>query len=195
MKLTKVNIKKIKSNEENPRVIKNNKFKQLVKSIKEFPEMLNIRPVVVNNDMIVLGGNMRLKACQEAGLKEIPVLKVEDLNEEQQREFIIKDNVGFGDWDWDVLANTWNTDQLQDWGMDVWQGAEDEEFFNLDGEVEGEEDFAPKASDDDYSLFEIVMFHENKLFLLNVLNKIKGKLNLKTTAEALDAMARNYKIK
>jgi|TARA_R110001592_G_scaffold27824_1_gene103132 hypothetical protein len=195
MKLTKVNIKKIKSNEENPRVIKNNKFKQLVKSIQEFPEMLNIRPVVVNNEMIVLGGNMRLKACQEAGLKEIPVLKVEDLNEEQQREFIIKDNVGFGDWDWDILANTWNTDQLQDWGMDVWKGAEDEEFFNLDGDVEGEEDFAPKASDDDYSLFEIVMFHENKLFLLNVLNKIKGKLNLKTTAEALDAMARNYKIK
>lgn len=134
MKLTKVNIKKIKSNEENPRVIKNNKFKQLVKSIKEFPEMLNIRPIVVNNDMIVLGGNMRLKACQEAGLKEIPVLKVKDLNEEQQREFIIKDNVGFGDWDWDILANEWKPEQLDDWGLDVWQ-PEDilEDDFDMGG--------------------------------------------------------------
>lgn len=81
--------------------------------------MLDIRPIVVNDDMIVLGGNMRLKACKEAGLKEVPVIKVSDLTEEQQREFIIKDNVGFGEWDWDLLANEWDTDLLEDWGLDL----------------------------------------------------------------------------
>jgi ParB-like chromosome segregation protein Spo0J len=114
-----VNIQEIRNNENNPRIIKDYKFKQLVKSIKEFPEMLKLRPIVVNSDMIVLGGNMRLKACKEAGLKEVWILKADELTEEQQREFIVKDNVGFGEWDWDVLANEWNNQQLEDWGMEV----------------------------------------------------------------------------
>jgi hypothetical protein len=114
-----VNIQEIKNNENNPRIIKDYKFKQLVKSIKEFPEMLKLRPIVVNSDMIVLGGNMRLKACKEAGLKEVWILKADELTEEQQREFIVKDNVGFGEWDWDVLANEWNNQQLEDWGLDL----------------------------------------------------------------------------
>ena len=114
-----VNIQQIKNNENNPRIIKDYKFKQLVKSIKEFPEMLKLRPIVVNSDMIVLGGNMRLKACKEAGLKEVWILKADELTEEQQREFIVKDNVGFGEWDWDVLANEWNNQQLEDWGLDL----------------------------------------------------------------------------
>tara|TARA_R110002167_G_C12664612_1_gene650237 strand:+ start:89 stop:1249 length:1161 start_codon:yes stop_codon:yes gene_type:complete len=112
-----VKISEIKPNEDNPRLIKDDKFKKLVKSIKTFPEMLELRPIVVNNDMVVLGGNMRLKACKEAGLKEVPIIKAENLTEEQQREFIVKDNVGFGEWDWDILANEWNQDELEDWGL------------------------------------------------------------------------------
>ena len=114
-----INIQEVKPNENNPRFIKDYKFKKLVKSIKEFPEMLKLRPIVVNSDMVVLGGNMRLKACKEAGLKEVYILKADDLTEQQQREFIVKDNVGFGEWDWDVLGNEWNTQQLEDWGMEV----------------------------------------------------------------------------
>jgi ParB-like chromosome segregation protein Spo0J len=119
MKTEKVKIGKIKNNPNNPRLIKDDKFKKLVKSIKEFPEMLEIRPIVVDKDNIVLGGNMRLRACQEAGLKEVHILQADKLTEKQQREFIIKDNVGFGEWDWDDLANEWDTEELEDWGLDL----------------------------------------------------------------------------
>jgi len=119
MKTQTVKINEVKSNPNNPRIIKDDKFKKLVASIKELPQMLELRPIVVNEDMIVLGGNMRLKACKEAGLKEIPIIKASELNEEQQRAFIIKDNVGFGEWDWDALANEWDAEQLDEWGLDV----------------------------------------------------------------------------
>jgi len=119
MNIELVKISKVKANKNNPRLIKDDKFHKLVKSIKEFPEMLKIRPIVVNEDMIVLGGNMRLKACKEAGLKEVHIIKASNLTEEQQREFIIKDNAGFGDWDWDIMANEWDADQLNDWGIDT----------------------------------------------------------------------------
>ena len=108
----------IKSNPNNPRVIRDAKFKQLVRSIQEFPEMLELRPIVVNEDMITLGGNMRLRACIEAGLTDVPVLIAKGLTEEQQQEFIIKDNVGFGEWDWDDLANNWDEANLKLWGLD-----------------------------------------------------------------------------
>ena len=114
-----VKVGDIKPNPNNPRVIKDDKFKKLVQSIQEFPQMLNIRPIVVNDDMIVLGGNMRLKACKEAGIKEIPIIKASELTEEQQKEFIIKDNVGFGEWDWDMIANEWDVEQLEEWGLNV----------------------------------------------------------------------------
>lgn len=117
--ITTVKISDIKPNPNNPRLIKDDKFKKLVQSIKDFPEMLSLRPIVVNDDMIVLGGNMRLKACKEAGLKEVPIIKASELSEEQQREFIIKDNVGFGEWDWDSLANEWDVEQLTEWGLDL----------------------------------------------------------------------------
>ncbi len=119
MEITTTHISKIKPNPENPRVIKDDKFDKLVKSIKEFPQMLGIRPIVVNDQMVVLGGNMRLKACIEAGLTELPVLMASSLTPEQQKEFIIKDNVGFGEWDWDVLANDWDAEKLTDWGLDI----------------------------------------------------------------------------
>lgn len=119
MNIQKVKLSDIKSNPNNPRIIKDDKFHKLVKSIKEFPKMLEIRPIVVNQDMIVLGGNMRLKASKEAGLKEVFIVKADDLTEEEQKQFIIKDNVGFGEWDWDMLANEWEAEELEEWGLDV----------------------------------------------------------------------------
>ena len=120
-----VKVYKIKSNKDNPRLIKNDKFKKLVKSIQEFPEMLKLRPIVVDEDMVVLGGNMRLKASKEAGLKEVWIEIAEGLTEEQKKEFIVKDNVGFGEGEWDMLANDWDSVQLAEWGLDVWENQDD----------------------------------------------------------------------
>jgi len=111
-------IKDIIPNPNNPRIIKDDKFAKLVQSIKEFSEMLELRPIVIDEDNMVLGGNMRLKACIEAGLTDVPV-KVAKLTEEQKKEFIIKDNVGFGEWDWDILSNEWEVEQLEEWGLSV----------------------------------------------------------------------------
>ena len=119
MRAEVVKISEVKVNPNNPRLIKDDKFAKLVQSIKDLPQMLAIRPIVVNADMIVLGGNMRLKACKEAGLKEVPIIIADNLTEEQQREFLIKDNVSGGEWDWQMLANDWDTEQLNDWGLNV----------------------------------------------------------------------------
>jgi hypothetical protein len=119
MNIQVVKIKDIKSNPNNPRVIKDDKFHKLCESIKAFPKMLELRPIVVNDDMIVLGGNMRLKALKHLGLTEAPVIKASDLTEDQQRQFIIKDNAGFGEWDWDMLANEWDVQELESWGIDL----------------------------------------------------------------------------
>lgn len=135
-----VKISQVKENIDNPRYIREPKFNKLVKSIKEFPEMLKLRPIVVNSDMIVLGGNMRLKACKEAGLKEVYILKADELTPEQQKEFVIKDNASFGEWDWDLLANEWDSVTLEEWGIDSWQNMDDIETsdnFSLpDGDKE-----------------------------------------------------------
>ena len=120
-----VKISKVKGNPNNPRIIKNDKFKKLVKSIQEFPEMLKLRPIVVDEDFMVLGGNMRLKASKDAGLKEVWIEIAEGLTEEQKKEFIVKDNVGFGEWEWDMLANEWDSVQLAEWGLDVWENLDD----------------------------------------------------------------------
>lgn len=138
-KQTKVKINEIKSNELNPRWIKDSKFEKLVKSIKEFPEMLELRPIVVDENMTILGGNMRYKACVEAGLKEIPIIIANKLSETQKKEFIIKDNIGFGEWDWDILSNEWNVDELNNWSLDVpkWEDVS----FNTEIEDTGEYDY------------------------------------------------------
>lgn len=141
MKAEKISINKIKANPNNPRIIKDDKFAKLIKSIQEFPQMLDLRPIVVNDDMIVLGGNMRLKACKEAGLKEVPVIKASDLTEEQQKEFIIKDNVGFGEWDWNALANTWDSESLNEWGLNI-------------------PDFQPISKDIDYSILDDIQIDD-----------------------------------
>ena len=113
-----VKINEVKPNPSNPRTIKDDKFKKLVKSIQDFPEMLKLRPLVVNSEMVVLGGNMRLKACKEAGLTEVPIIYAENLSEAQQQEFIIKDNLGYGEWNWDDLKE-WDLSDLEEWGMDI----------------------------------------------------------------------------
>ena len=131
-----VKISAIKANSKNPRVIKDDKFRKLVQSIREFPDMLNKRPLICFTDVdkkyVVLGGNMRLKAAQEIGLKEMPIILADDWTQEQKDEFLIKDNVGFGEWNWDDLANEWDAELLDNWGLDI---------PNFDKEVlEAEED-------------------------------------------------------
>jgi hypothetical protein len=116
--IKKVKITEVIANPNNPRLIKDDKFKKLVKSIQDFPDMLNVRPIVVNKDMVVLGGNMRLKAIKEAGHTEVAV-EIVDWTEEQEKQFIIKDNVGYGEWDWEDLANNWDTEELIEWGLDI----------------------------------------------------------------------------
>jgi len=134
MQVSKLKITAVKNNPSNPRLIKDDKFKKLVKSIQDFPQMLELRPIVVDENNIVLGGNMCLKACKEAGLKEVYIVKTENLTEEQKQEFIVKDNVGFGEWDWDILANEWDTDKLNEWGLDL------PVDFSIAEELEAEED-------------------------------------------------------
>jgi ParB-like chromosome segregation protein Spo0J len=137
-----VNIKEVKPNPKNPRIIKDGKFQKLVKSIQEFPDMLNKRPLVTFTDTdgkyVVLGGNMRLKALNELKYKEIPIIVADEWTEEQKHEFLIKDNVGFGEWDWDSLANEWEVDKLEDWGLDlpIFKSDEDIELKDLSDSIE-----------------------------------------------------------
>jgi ParB-like chromosome segregation protein Spo0J len=128
-------ISDVKVNPNNPRLIKDDKFAKLVQSIKDLPQMLAIRPIVVNTDMVVLGGNMRLKACKEAGLKEVPIIIADNLTEDQQREFLIKDNVSGGEWDW-ALLQEWDSEQLSEWGLDVPQFAADVDYSDRNEEID-----------------------------------------------------------
>ena len=137
-----VKIYKIKGNPKNPRIVKDYNFKKLVNSIKNFPQMMEKRPLIVDENYMILGGNMRWKACQELKMKEIWIDDAEDWTEEQKNEFIIKDNVGSGEWDWDLLANEYSNEELKDWGLDVWQPDEDinlDDFFEEDKSEPAEE--------------------------------------------------------
>jgi len=152
-----VDIKKVIPNKENPRIIKDLKFEKLVNSIKEFPQMLKLRPIVVNDEMVVLGGNMRLKACQEAGLQKVHIIKANDLSEDQQKEFIIKDNVGFGEWDWDILANEWDSEKLEDWGLDGFP------FEEVELEAEEDDYTEPDNMQVDVVLGDLIEIGEHRL--------------------------------
>jgi DNA modification methylase len=156
MKLTE-----IKSNPNNPRVIKDHKFEKLKKSISEFPKMMELRPMVINEDNIVLGGNMRLKALKDLGYKEVPeewVKRASDLTEEETRRFIIADNVGFGEHDWEMLANEWNTEELEDWGL---EGFPFEEVTELEAE---EDDYTePDNIQVDVVLGDLIEIGEHRL--------------------------------
>jgi DNA modification methylase len=158
MSIKIVDIKTVKPNPSNPRHIKDHKFTQLVKSIRHFPEMLQLRPIVVDADNIVLGGNMRLKACIEAGLKEVPIIVASELTEEQQKEFIIKDNVGFGEWDWEQLANEWEIEQLSDWGLDLPIEMEDTEIEAVEDNYQ-----APDTIETDIVIGDLFEIGEHRL--------------------------------
>ena len=150
-----ISIKEIKSNPNNPRIIKDDKFAKLVQSLKDLPEMASVRPIVVNTDMVVLGGNMRLKAMKEAGWKEVPV-EIVDWDEDKQRQFIIKDNVGFGEWDWDMLNTEWDTNQLSDWGLDVPE-------FKVEAEAEEDDYQMPDEVKTDIVLGDLFEIGEHRL--------------------------------
>ena len=154
-----VKINKVKGNPSNPRVIKNDKFLKLVKSIQEFPEMLKLRPIVVDEEMVVLGGNMRLKASKAAGLTDVWVEIAKGLSEEKKKEFIVKDNVGFGEWEWDMLANEWDSVELAEWGLDVWENTDDvkEEEEMLSKNIK-----APSYEPKNEKPSEAELFNENK---------------------------------
>ena len=117
--MSKLKISEIKPNPNNPRNIKREQLDKLKQSIKDFPQMFNIRPIIIDEDNMVLGGNMRLKALEELGYDEVEIIKVYDLTEEQKKEFIIKDNLSYGEWDWDMLELDWDIELLQDWGLEM----------------------------------------------------------------------------
>ncbi len=144
----------LKTNPNNPRAIRKDKLDKLVKSLREFPEMLEARPIVIDRDGVVLGGNMRLKAAQLAGLDEVPVY-VREWDEDKDGQFIIKDNVSFGEWDWDVIANEWQSDKLNEWGMDVWDPSNepdlDDFFETVDEQKEQRFKIVLDYTEDDYN--------------------------------------------
>ena len=187
----KVNIKDIVPNSENPRTINKYKFNKLVDSLKEFPEMLDKRPLVVDENMVVLGGNMRLKALQKAGIKEIPIDIAKGWSDKQKKEFIIKDNVSFGDWDWDVLANTWDIDSLENWGLDI-----PAVYFDDDAEPEIDKDkFADEL--DTYinnKIKQIVLYFGNDDYIkaIDDLEKIREKENLNDNTEVFLLLIKKY---
>jgi DNA modification methylase len=147
----------IKPNPENPRIIKDHKFKQLVESIKSFPQMLELRPIVIDENNVVLGGNMRLKACIEAGLTDVPVVQAKDLTDLQKKEFIVKDNVGYGEWDWDELANNWDEQLLTEWGLDI-------PHFDVEELEAKEDDFAiPNEIKSEFVYGDLIEIGEHRL--------------------------------
>lgn len=167
------NIAEIKPNDENPRYISDGKFKKLVKSIKDFPEMLQARPLVVDENMIVLGGNMRLKALKSSGVFDVPIHQVFGWTEKQKREFIVKDNVGFGEWDWDMLANEWDATLLDDWALNV-------PVFEVDKQQTGtdlrEYDFE-NFDNTGFTTIKIVLADEKAMQLMEKLESMKGEKN------------------
>tara|TARA_R110000803_G_scaffold190817_3_gene253399 strand:+ start:314 stop:916 length:603 start_codon:yes stop_codon:yes gene_type:complete len=157
-----IKINKVKGNPKNPRIIKDKKFKELVKSITELPEMLELRPIIVDEDMMILGGNMRYRAAKEAGLKEIWVDTTEGWSQEKKDEFVIKDNVTYGEWDWAMLANDWNSTSLVNWSLDVWQNYDDQvnkvNKGDENSEWVGMPDFEPKNE----SINIVITFKDNE---------------------------------
>lgn len=166
MDIQVVKIKDIKSNPNNPRVIKDDKFHKLCESIKAFPKMLELRPIVVNDDMVVLGGNMRLKALKHLGLTEAPVIKASELTEDQQRQFIIKDNAGFGEWDWSMLANEWDVEELEQWGIEI-------PGFDVNSEELGEEFSLPDGDKSPFQQMTFTLADEQAVQIQNAIADIK----------------------
>ena len=156
---------KLKTNPNNPRSIRKDQLQKLVKSLREFPEMLEARPIVVDPDFVVLGGNMRLKAAQEAGLKEVPVY-IASWEEAKHKEFIIKDNLAFGEWDWDILANEWDAEELDEWGLDTWQP-------DLEGDDLGDEFSLPDGEKEPFQSLTFTLADEQAEYVRTALANVK----------------------
>jgi len=178
-------------NPTNPRIIKDDKFKKLVKSIQEFPQMLELRPIVVDGNMVVLGGNMRLKACIAAGLKEVPIIVADQLTDAQKAEFIIKDNVGFGEWDWDLLANEWEVKDLFNWGVDIPSA-----YFDDDKEPEFDKDMLDEALDGyiNSKVKQITLYFDNQQYeyVLNKLEQIAKEEGVESNTEVIILLLEKY---
>ena len=189
MKPKKIATNKLKANPNNPRTINKSKFERLKKSITEFPKMLELRPLVVDEEFIVLGGNMRLKALKELGIKETFYIQEKELTPEEKKQFIIKDNASFGDWDWDSLANEWNNKDLLEWGIDVWQPEEEEEK-----EIE-KDAFADQI--DTYinaQVKQIVLYYNNEEYevALRNLENIRTKESLDDNTQVFNFLIEKY---
>jgi hypothetical protein len=202
MKIETLKITAIKPNPNNPRTIRDEKYQKLLKSVQDFPDMLKLRPIVLNSENVVIGGNMRLKACIEAGLKEVPVIIAKGLTAEQEREFSIKDNVSNGDWDWQSLLEGWNSTELIGWGFDSYSFSTVETVFggfeNTDetGSEENVPDVEyvdePKITDSGFVRFDIVLKEEDKKILMSLINSVKKSMQI-TNAEALMHIVKAYK--
>tara|TARA_R110002012_G_scaffold256547_1_gene436744 strand:- start:110 stop:706 length:597 start_codon:yes stop_codon:yes gene_type:complete len=189
-KINTIEVSKLKLNPKNPRTIKKDKFEKLKKSIKELPKMLKLRPIVVDEDFVVLGGNMRLQAVKELGIKEVHYIQESELTEEEKKQFIIKDNASFGDWDWDILANEWNNNELNEWGLDVWVEDDDPKDKKID-----EDKFASEI--DTYinaQIKQIVLYYNSDDFknALENFEKIREDKNLNDNTEVVDLLMKNY---
>lgn len=186
-------LSKIKSNPNNPRIIKDFNFKKLCNSIKSLPKMMELRPIIVDENFIVQGGNMRLKALQELGYKEIPdtwVKQANDFTEEELREFIVKDNVGYGDWDWDMIANEWNTEKLKEWGLDI-------PSFNIPVEEPEIDKDLLSTNMDSYinnTIKQIVLYFETEKYIevLNNLNRIAENEGFADNSEVVEFLIEKH---
>ena len=187
----KVHISKIQENKKNPRVIKGYKFEKLVKSIKDFPKMMELRPIIVNEQNIILGGNMRYKAAVEAGLKEVFIVQAKDLTEKQQEEFIIKDNSSFGEWDWDLLANEWEVKELSEWGLDLRKI-----YFDEDKEPDIDKDIFSDQLDTyiNAKIKQITLYFDSEDYekAINDLQTIREKEKLDDNTQVFNFLIKKY---
>jgi hypothetical protein len=164
-KMKMIPIKEIKENPNNPRKLSKDKYQKLLKSIQDLPQMLEYRPIVVNSDMVVLGGNMRLKALKELKYKEVPIIIADELSEDQQKEFLIKDNLAYGQWDWDMIANEWDLPLLEDWGIDLPEIVDPEQF--------GDDFSLPEGDKSPFQQMTFTLADEQAVQIQNAIAEIK----------------------
>lgn len=186
----KIKTHELRQNLSNPRLIKADKFRKLVKSIKDFPQMLELRPIVIDENNVILGGNMRYAACVEAGLKEVNVKIAKGLTEEQKQEFIVKDNVGFGEWDWDILGNEWDNVKLGEWGMDLWNPDKDNEWNASDNLKDT--DMLDGYLNKETGVLKISYLQDEFKTVVNQLNEITEKENFEDFSQTLTYLIKLY---
>lgn len=191
----KMKVSELIPNKKNPRIIKDHKYRTLYKSVRDFPEMLVARPIVIDENNIVLGGNMRLKVAKDLGLKEITVIKLTDLSESQKNEFIIKDNLNYGEWDFELIKDQWDLNEVVEWGMDLNLDLEyfsdDQNDDNSDGSDNDNKD-NKNAPDNDYTQFELVLLHSNKLLIMKAISDVKAEFKYDKIEDALVHIIKHF---